>query len=349
VRFDVFNPYKMLAHTDKISKILKYENEPPISVSIDPTSKCNHNCMWCSSSGYRMDNKNVSLSPDILRALCNEFKDMGIEGVYFEGGGEPLCNLSTIHAIENLKRLEIPTGLITNGVLLKKGRDMDSLLESCEFIRISIDAASAETYYHIRGANDFETVRRNVEELARRKINIKSSCEIGLSFLIYKNNYTEIEQFVRIFRDAGANYIQFKPVIMNEDWLDDRLYDYLTYHLWMVENKYASPEFRVTANIRRLREVRDRYQRLYGECLGHNLVAIIMSSGELSICCQHRGVKPLTFGNLRVNSFREIWNGKARQEAIKKINLSRCPTCKYESYNQMLWAMKYPNKHACFL
>ena len=55
-------------------------------------------------------------------------------------------------------------------------------------------------------------------------------------------------------------------------------------------------------------------------------------------------------GNIKKQSFTEIWNSEQRKKAYEKINFKDCiPLCRCNTFNQILWELKKPADHVNFL
>ena len=42
-----FSDFKILRHLERIQALLRGELVWPVTVEVDPTNHCNHNCIWC--------------------------------------------------------------------------------------------------------------------------------------------------------------------------------------------------------------------------------------------------------------------------------------------------------------
>ena len=348
MKFDLFNPNKLLAHYRTMVDIIEGWKTLPVTVSIDPSSKCNQFCTYCSGKGY-VNTHGEMLSRELLTRLPEELAGLGIGAVYFTGGGEPLCNPHMASTIDEFLTYGIGIGLITNGMALV-GDLPDVLGAHAKFVRISIDAGSPETYERLHGVkkSTFGMVMRHIKAMVNSKKEYKSDCEIGLSFLIHPRNYMEIREFYTVAQILGVDYVQYKPVTMGR-WLTDEISSTIVRNLEICRGEANGSKTRVIANFGRMRHENKKYVRLYDTCLGHNLIGVIMATGQLNVCCQHRPQKQFAFGDLYTQSFEDIWNSKERKEAVECIDVHKCPTCKYENYNQMLWTMKNPTPHSSFL
>src|SRR3712207_9498129 len=61
----------------------------PLVVEFDPTTACNFKCPECISLGLL---NRGQISNDRVIELINEFHEVGVKGIIFIGGGEPLAH-----------------------------------------------------------------------------------------------------------------------------------------------------------------------------------------------------------------------------------------------------------------
>jgi len=67
-------------------------------------------------------------------------------------------------------------------------------------------------------------------------------------------------------------------------------------------------------------------------------------------CCHMRGNEKYCLGDLKKNTFEEIWNSKQRKKAVENIDFRDCvPLCRDNTFNQILWNIKQPREHVNFL
>lgn len=347
---DIFNPHKVLHHHEVMGQIAKGCPTLPVVASIDPSAVCNQDCEWCSGTGY-VNKCTAKLDRQLLLRLPIELSRLGIKAAFFTGGGEPLINPHMEDAIVAFANSGIQTGLVTNGTLLD-GKVCERAAMFCEWVRISVDASNPDTY-HITHKNDksmFFRVLKNIASLVHYRDMYKSDCIVGASFLVHPINYKEIYPFAEIALDLGVDYVQFKPLLVIKKWFsEDDMSRQIIHYMAKAKDDFECDSFHVAANFGRFQHVKVGFKRPYDLCLGHNLIAIIMATGQMNVCCHQRPRPSYTFGDLHKQSFEEIWFGKEREEAVRNINFAECPSCKYEMYNQYLWAMHRQPLHANFI
>jgi MoaA/NifB/PqqE/SkfB family radical SAM enzyme len=132
-------------------------------------------------------------------------------------GGEPLMYPWIKEVLEVLAQHEIAVSLNTNATLLNE-RITPHLLSVHElFLRCSIDAATRETYYKIRGTDSFEKVTSNMKrfaDLAKGKPNVKMIIE----YVVMKENLNEVVPFIDFAKTLNPHRLQFNLVRHVVEW-----------------------------------------------------------------------------------------------------------------------------------
>jgi MoaA/NifB/PqqE/SkfB family radical SAM enzyme len=187
----------------------------PVIVEFDPTTTCNFSCPECISSGLL--NKG-QIAPGRTLELISEFQRAGVKGIIFVGGGEPLAHTGMPQPVIHAHELGLQVGLTTNGSLIE--RNLEAIAHCVNWTRVSIDAATPETFALFRPSyipNAFRKVIANMEKLARSKTGL-----LGYSFLIMERsephgemvtNSPEIFAAARLAREIGCDYFELKPMV----------------------------------------------------------------------------------------------------------------------------------------
>jgi len=203
-----FDPLKVLRHRDRLEGIARGETVPPVTVEIDPTNACNHDCIWCISGGFRARNA-ATLSRELLLRLLIELAEYGVRSVTFTGGGEPLLHAALPQAMRVASEAGLEVGLVTNGELLS-GEKLAAAAETCSFVRVSLDAGNAETYAQMhrpKAADAYERVLRNIGDLISAR-GRRATPTVGAAYLAHPANVGEIRAAARALADIGADYLQ---------------------------------------------------------------------------------------------------------------------------------------------
>ena len=306
-------------------------------MEIDPTNKCNHCCPGC--AGGRVPDDATLGELEMKRAI-KEAVVLGLRGITFTGGGEPLLNPHTIESMEYAKTLDLDVGLITNGSIGYP--DWLKLLKICDWIRISLDAGTSKMHRFTHGSKDFNKVVQNIKDI----ISVKSSsgCTVGLGYLTGKgtDKFRDMMDFVDLAIELEVDYAQFRPYLAQ----GKRDLHRFKPVIWKPFEKKSTPKTAIhTSKYKYDAMLNGRVERKYDKCYGHQFATTLCADGNLTICCHTRGLSWAILGNIRKNSLKEIWDSEQRQEAIKRINLSKCPLLCRCTFNEILWQIKRPKKH----
>jgi len=308
---------KIIHYMDEISSIKEGKDVHPITCEIDPSNACNLNCSFCMYAKGLKINKDI-LPWDIYRNLITELKTLGVKSITFTGGGEPLMNPRFNDMVLEANLLGFEIGLITNGTLLDRVENLDHF----KFIRISLDAYDEKSYDKIKGKYLFNTVIRNIEDAVDSE-----KTDIGISYVVCKENVNGIGKIQEILSGIGIKYIQFKPAWINGEKFE--LPEGISGDKTIITDRYIAKD-----NL---------------PCLIAGLIGIVGADSKVYFCCQYRGNEKFCIGSLEEDSFADLW--KKRKDIIPDI--SKCPQCRYQNYAEGFEVFSQPKyiflKHKNFL
>jgi len=326
------SPYKIIEQPDHP----KY----PIHVAIDPVNICNHNCPMCffrkdseANLHIKRDTRGYVLDLEIIKNLFDEIKHH-TKAITLVGGGDPIVHPHIEKIINYGNNCGFKIGMVSNGGIKKEIRD-------CEWIRISMDAATAKTYEYTHGSKDFNITLENIKEY------IKNNKFVGVSFLIYPENRHEVYDAAILAKDLGVKYIQYKPV-----YTDNCGDEHRPYYTDVADDikrvkELQTNDFKVLDFWDRVNDLTDRPKE-YSTCGVQDYVTQIGADGEVYICCIYKYNVEYSFGNINNESFCEIWNGKMR-EKLRKIDVKKCPPCFYNKHNEIIEYKRADKVHKEFI
>ena len=341
-RLGQFNPQqKLLFHTQRINQWLDGEDVYPILIEFDLSNVCNHKCSFCNSA-YMKDHSAI-LDHEVACKTIDDLGKCGIKAINWTGGGEPMLNRAFPSIAVCAKRNNIEQGLFTNGVKMYESWK-PLIVAQMNWVRISLDAGTKETYLKIKGADDFDqaiSIAKELVELKNRFAFI-TKADIGIGFVITPENYKEIPLFSGLIKQTGVDYGQYKPST------EDGMFDI---RLWreeikpLLETVFADNP-KAVINLYKFNDIiTSKLDQEYGKCYGHQFCPCIGADGEVWACSQKRGIEGFSFGNIHENSFQDIWASEKRQEVINRINLSDCPKlCKNNEINKALYHIRHPER-----
>lgn len=314
---------KILLNLDKADNIINAKIPDlsyPVSVELTLTNACNLNCVYCSDAMLR---KRQGIREQVaLNDINRLFKDLaegGTKGIVLEGGGEPTIYSRFIEVVDCAVSNGLAVGLITNGT---KHLDGD-ILRKFEWIRVSLDASTAEEYKILKGVDCYEDVINNISNY------VKYCPTVGVGYVVTSQNLSQIEALVLRLRELKVSYVQFRPVVDN-----DKLYpknvdlSYLKF--------YASKDFGI--QVEGMTENAESGNHGL-PCHASSITSVISGDGSVYICGRlnvYEWIKPI--GNIIHNTFHDIWNGEERKRQIEMINdadfcSKNCPQCRISKFN----------------
>jgi MoaA/NifB/PqqE/SkfB family radical SAM enzyme len=286
--FHIYTPSKVLLYMKEMKK------KTPVFIELHPSTVCNDKCIWCRYWGMSKKNK---LSLEYMLSLFDRFPKL--KGVRITGGGEPLTNKYTLDFIEECTKRGIKTSLETNGALFDD-KSIKIVGGNCQYCRISLDAATPETYKKVHGKDDFRKVLSNIRKLGKTKLP-----ELGVSYLVTPDNVDEILKLVDL--NLPVNYVHLKPLI---EGIDDT-----TKALSLEKIKILRE--RVPYRIKYDRILRDYYFNKQVTCRITDLIRVIGGDGKEYVCCEH-AYEP--------DFISEKWSGST----------AKCKQCRYNPYNEVI-------------
>jgi len=325
----------------------------PIYMEISPVGYCNHRCKFCAFDylGY----KKTRLSREALIRVVTEMAECGVKAIQFAGEGEPLLSPDLAEAMQTGNCAGVEISMLTNGVLLNK-RFVDRALKEIKWFQVSIDAGSGITYakIHRTSLNDFDKVLKNLRYAVSLRNKKKLPCEIGAQMILLPENYTEAVTLTKILVDAGIDYLTIKPyshhlssshkdlVSGHEGFYKEAAY--LEEEVTKAAKGFMEIDFRKTA----MSEIET--ERTYDRCYSTPTAwGYITADGDLYSCSAFLGDERFLLGNIKEQSFKEIWMGEKRKTHLSfmenydvKKNCRRI--CRMNRSNSTLFKIKKGEK-----
>jgi hypothetical protein len=93
------------------------------------------------------------------------------------------------------------------------------------------------------------------------------------------------------------------------------------------------------------------FGRNYNRCHAHFLEAVVSADAKVYICCHGQGRENFCLGDLRQNTFAEIWHGDRAKHVYESIKpQEHCPpVCRLHPHNALLETMMVPTVHPNFV
>jgi len=331
---ELYSSFKAAHHLQKLQDLRDGKIILPVQIQVDLTNLCNHACRFCFYRGVNRNivtNFNVKdvLPQKVAENLALEIDLLGIPAIQITGGGEPLmCSYikEYLDFLNNNTKLEL--ALVTNGVLLT-----DEIIDKMyrfSWIRVSIDAATQETYIESQGGNyhDFDRVVNNVEKLVKRLVNTV----IGVSFVVNPINYKEIVKATILYKKLGVHNVRFSIAYTEEQ---TKIFIPIMDEIIALSREartYSDDNFRVF-DLSYDHMVQLEAKKVYKICGYSHFTAAIEANGIVRPCCTMKGLSHSNFGNIKEQSFKDIWFGEKRKKWLERFDASKCLLCWMDQKN----------------
>jgi len=333
-QFNAFNSMKALCWKNEFETIARGEIPFPVSATIDASNSCNLSCKFCQYAEYRKE-KPTHMSEDDLLWAADAVKKLGCVSVCYSGGGDPFVHPSSGKIMRYLKEIGIHVGVITNGVYADKF--LDDITYSLDWIGMSIDAASPETFEKLKGTTsaDFFRVINNIKQIIRKRENGLPT--VTYKFLLHPDNYHEIIDATKLAKSIGCDQIHIRPAYGSREgnkplWYPDMIdivhknitqaltLETANFHVYGVMHKYEDDFDKVVLD----------------KCEITPIAGLTFAAdGYCYACCDLRGEDQ---GRMcKWHDILEYWGSDEHKELLKNLNPKKCPyRCTYNFYEEIL-------------
>ena len=349
-----YAPDKALAWPERLEALKAGRQPYPVHVQVIPSDLCNRDCGYCAyrASGYssstlfgekRADgslnrNPNRMLDRELLFRILDDCLAMGVRAISATGGGEPTLHPNIVEFLRKAQSYRIATALITNGLLLGRTPGLLAATVAGAWARISIDAATEKTFGVVRpglggprGA-DLRLVLRNLAALRALRDADRASCTIGASFVAQKENWREIYDAVKIYREQGADNVRISGTFSTEG---SRYFDGWREEAEELERRAVADfdgkdGFRVHGRLCEKAADLDHGAPSIERCWYQEFTTYIGGDGRLYRCCVYAFHPRGLIGDLReAGGFKALWDSTHKQEDFARFRAPGCDHCQF--------------------
>lgn len=294
----------------------------PYSIHIEPTNKCNFRCLACplSFEDYReVVGYTGNIDPDIYKKVVLEIKSMGkLKCLRFYMEGEPLLNKDLIEMIKFAKNNHIAERieLTTNASLLSEEIAKQLIDLQLDYLRISIYSVDQKRHEYVTNSNiDIKKIYSNVKKVWDLKQKTKNTYPFLYVKMLDAFDEGENKKFLETYKDISDEVMIEKPM----NWNDYENRDLIG--AFYGEKGKSLDKKQLFTNVREV-------------CPFPFYSCIINCDGTVTICCVDWNKKTI-IGDLKKNTFNEIWNGheanKFREMHIKRERFKNqsCKNCTF--------------------
>jgi radical SAM protein with 4Fe4S-binding SPASM domain len=311
--------------------------ELPRILYLETTNRCDSLCRTCIRTFQSLEPAR-DLTLDELVRIVEQLPRL--ERAILHGIGEPLLNPDLFAMIAYLKGRGA-TVLFNSDAIGLTGKRRASLVESgLDELRVSLDAATPETYRTIRGVSAFQRVLENVRALAEaRRSAGAGQPAISLWFTVLKDNVREIPAFVRLAGEVGADRVNLQRLVHYGQGLavaEQSLHGALSAleHGCLEEGARLARELGIglSASGNTTPEASltpEERSRPWSGCQRPWTLSYITANGNVLPCCispwTARDYRGLILGNVFTQPLAEIWNGERYREFRRRFESDDAP------------------------
>ena len=313
-----------IAEVFRIFKIQRPYMPMPLWIYLEPTTKCNFNCITCSRKSLLNSRINKSLSFDNFKYIVHEIPSL--KRVHLQGLGEPLLtkDIWKIAQYAKIKGIQLTTTI--NGSLINQ-KNVQRLLRAFSGIGISIDSVIEENYNKIRIGGNYKKLIDNIQLLLKTKKELNINTEIKLNFVLTHLNFPELEDYLKLCLDLQVNC----SVVEVENWYIPSQKQYL------MESEFIRDARKISQDsLALMRKYRGAFEKAgqqwshgsplkrKNRCLWPFTSCYISFDGYVTPCCIRQDPAVVNFGNIFRTPFKKIWNSKNYQ-IFRNTHLKNMP------------------------
>jgi radical SAM protein with 4Fe4S-binding SPASM domain len=289
----------------------------PVSISFEPTTSCNLRCPECPSGLRAFTRPTGMLQKDFFRTTIDEIhKELLYLIFYFQG--EPFLNPDFLEMVKYASSKKIYTATSTNAHYLTDEMAKRTIESGLDRLIISIDGTSQDVYQQYRVGGNLEKVLQGARNIVKWKKELNSKTPfVFFQFLVVKPNEHQVEDIKRLAKEVGVDEVRFKTA---------QVYDYETdpNNLIPVNNKFSRYKKNADGTY-------TPKNKLANHCWKLQHANVITWDGLVVPCCFDKDAMH-QLGNLKNQSFKEIWNNdnykQFRSELMKsRKNIDICANC----------------------
>jgi pyruvate-formate lyase-activating enzyme len=257
----------------------------PFILHFEATNCCNLRCPYCDRTSSRYSMPRGMLRIDQFKTVVDQIRKTLVL-VRLDGSGESFLNDDIYSMISYAAESGVSSAISTNLSTLKPD-DFPRLVESgLDYLIISFDGATKDTYEGLRVGARYEDVVANIKEVVRARRSRRSALPfIELQFILFKENAHELPQMAAFADSLGVDRLLIKE---------------------------ARAERLCTVRRPRASVARG------SPCYWLWYVLNVSWTGDLRTCCVGGFASPFSFGNIIERPVLAEWNNE-RMQAIRSL------------------------------
>lgn len=273
----------------------------------------------------------------LFRRLLGELP--ALRRLTLQGLGEPLLHPHLLELIKLGKDKGARVGFNTNATLLTRKKADALIAAGLDWLHVSVDGATAETYEAIRDGGQLPTVLRNLAGLVEAKRAAGSTLpHVRVVFVAMRRNVAELPELVRAMGRLGVDEVRVQN--LSHDFADtDPAGSYGPIREYAHREALGAGDPVVAATFAqssreaarmgvalRLPETEPAPPVRSGPgCTWPWEAVYVTSAGVVQPCCMVMGDDRISLGRLDEQSFADIWTGPAYVDFRRRLMTDEPP------------------------
>src|SRR5277367_2186651 len=205
------DPKRYFESVDTNSDVPEHE---PVCLYLETTNRCNLLCTTCPRTYAELEPP-ADMSWDLFTSIVDQIPRL--ERAVLHGVGEPMLVKHLPRMVRYLKDRGTYVLFNTNGTVLNEKNGRALIEADLDELRVSFDAANAESYRAIRGKNYFNRILKNVRafrELQEREGKLKPRVSAWLTGM--RETVEQLPDFVRVAAETGVREVYLQRLVFFE-------------------------------------------------------------------------------------------------------------------------------------
>lgn len=289
----------------------------PISISFEPTTSCNLRCPECPSGLRAFTRPTGMLENSFFRQTIDDiYKDILYLIFYFQG--EPYLNKDFLEMVEYASSKGLYTATSTNAHYLTDEAARKTVESGLDRLIISIDGTTQEVYKQYRVGGNIDKVIQGAKNIVKWKKELNSKTPfVFFQFLVVRPNEHQVEEIKKLGAEVGVDEVRFKTA---------QVYDYENDPNQLIPLNEKFSRYKKNSDGKHVAK-----NKLANHCWKLWQANVITWDGLVVPCCFDKDAAH-QLGNLKNQSFKEIWHNDNYKQFRKELmnsrkNIDICSNC----------------------
>ena len=175
-----------------------------VSVQIEPTSRCNLNCISCAKHDYHSIWQETDLKEQLYYKIISELPE-SVKSAHLQGWGDPLLHPDIDNFVTRTKKKKLLVSFTTTGTTMSA--ELANRLIGCglDSITFSMTGGNETTHDKLRGSSSFSLLEKAIDTFEEARKASSSEIKTSVSFLLTALNIHELPQAIKWCRKRNID------------------------------------------------------------------------------------------------------------------------------------------------